>query len=163
MPKAEDRRGLYPPLVVVAGLCFIGSALWLASEIRFRVFQPRAVQQRLFGTQVASWQHLDHASNACCAMDASGILEWAYTIPADQAAKLAKRCLLGNGARRPFTDVNRPYFDEHTKSCVVAQSFDGEAAENASAMVAGTSLRIRLFYDDPDLVDQNFAIQAADR
>ena len=83
-------------------------------------------------------------------MDASGMLEWNYMIPPDQAAALAKRCRLSNGQVRRFTDVNSPYFDEYLKMCIVARVYDEEAGEDATAEISGYHLKIRLFYTDHD-------------
>ena len=147
-------------LWAVAVLVIVGSALWLTSQIQFRVFQPRALQQRLFGEQIAPWSALRHASNGCCAMDASGILKWTYAIPAGRVVSLAKRCRFADGSPRPFTKPGQPYFDQHSKQCIIARYDDDAAAESASAEVSGNSLVIRLFYYDPDLIDQNFAVRA---
>jgi len=109
--------------------------------------------------QIAPWSALRDASNGCCAMDSSGILAWTYTIPADQAAILAKRCRLPDGSPRPFTDPSQPYFDQHSKQCVVARYDDDAAAESGSAELSGNSIIIRLFYNDPDLIGQNFVVK----
>ena len=93
-------------------------------------------------------------------MDASGILAWTYAIPEGQAVNLAKLCRFPDGTPRPFTEPNQPYFDQHTKQCVVARYDDDAAAESAAAEVTGNSLEIRLFYDDPDLIGQKFVVNA---
>jgi hypothetical protein len=153
MAKSRSKR-LRVLLTALVAAVFLGVFWWLASEVRFRVFQARQVQTRLFGTPIASYWTLNHASNGCCAMDASGLLEWTYTIPAWQAAQLAKRCRLPNGDPKPFTDTRSPYFDEHTKQCVVARNFDRKLTEDADAQVEGNHLIIRLFYIDPELVKE---------
>ena len=173
-PLAEIEQSLHPANVKMAvahnllrwrwffvGASCVFGTFWITSEFQFRILQANVVQHRLFGKQIASWWTLQRALNGCCAWDSSGILEWTYALPKDQADDLAKRCRDGRGLPLSFTDVRTPYFDNYTKRCIVARVFDTKNAEDLTAEVAGQMLTVRLFYMDPDLIDANSIVWTA--
>ena len=139
----------YPRLIIasLAILCLCG-IFWIWSEWDFRISKPRELQYRLLGSEIATYSDLQRASNGCCAMDGSGILDWTYAIAPKVAAELAKRCRLPTGGPRPFINTDAPYYDVHSKQCIVARRYDVQKEEDATAEIKGTTLMIRLFYVD---------------
>ena len=134
--------------MAVVAIISVGVISWIWTEWDFRVVKPRELQRNLFGAEIATYGNLEHASNGCCAMDGSGILEWAYTIKPQVAVLLAKRCRLPDGRPRPFAGNDAPFYDIHFHRCVVASRYDASKGEDVWAQVKGRTLTIRLFYED---------------